>query len=210
MRRVLMVTPHFPPDSSAAAHRVRLLAPHLPEAGWTPTIVTVDPAGYQGRLDRGLEALVPPSLSVVRARAWPARLTRRIGIGDLGVRAFAGLRRACRAEMARVHYSVLFITVYPVYPALLGPRLKAEFGVPFVLDYQDPWVGAWGLTVGGGKDGAADWKSRAARRRRRGRPDRRFAGHDRRHRRPHSRCVADSPRRRPPWFRAGRFHASHG
>src|SRR4026207_1305491 len=50
MRRVLMVTPHFPPDSSAASHRVRLLAPHLPAAGWRPTVVTLEPSGYEGRL----------------------------------------------------------------------------------------------------------------------------------------------------------------
>jgi len=35
--------------------------------------------------------------------------------------------------------------------------------VPFVLDYQDPWVGAWGRTVGGGPGGTPDWKSRASR-----------------------------------------------
>ena len=70
MRRVLMVTPHFPPDSSAASHRVRLLAPHLPATGWQPTIVTVDPSAYEGRLDRGLEALVASDLDIVRAPAW--------------------------------------------------------------------------------------------------------------------------------------------
>jgi len=159
-----MVTPHFPPDSSAAAHRVRLLAPHLPAAGWTPTVMTVDPARYEGRLDPGLEALVPSSLAVIRAGAWPAQWTRRIGLGDLGLRAFTGLKHACRAELSRRPYDALFITLYPVYPALLGPRLKAEFHLPFVLDYQDPWVGAWGLTVGSGADGSPDWKSRASRR----------------------------------------------
>ena len=163
MRRVLMVTPHFPPDSSAAAHRVRLLAPHLPEAGWTPTIVTVDPSAYEGRLDRDLEALVPSGLQVVRAPAWRPETTRWVGLGDLGLRAFTGLRRACRQLLARDRFDALFITIYPVYPALLGPALKAEFGVPFVLDYQDPWVGAWGQSVGGGSNGRPDWKSRAAR-----------------------------------------------
>ena len=83
MRRVLMVTPHFPPDSSAAAHRVRLLAPYLPAAGWAPTIVTVDPSAYEGRLDPDLAALVPASLRVVRAPAWQAASTRRFGLGDL-------------------------------------------------------------------------------------------------------------------------------
>jgi hypothetical protein len=126
--------------------------------------VTVAPSAYEGRLDAGLESLVPSSLRVVRAPAWPVEYTRRVGLGDLGLRAYTGLRRTCRALLARERFDALFITIYPIYPALLGPRLRAEFGVPFVLDYQDPWVGAWGLTVGGGPGGAPDWKSRATRR----------------------------------------------
>ena len=90
LRRVLMVSPHFPPDSSAAAHRVRLLAPHLPDAGWTPTVVTLDPSAYEGRLDRDLEALVPKSLNIVRARVWRPAATRWAGLGDLGLRAGLG------------------------------------------------------------------------------------------------------------------------
>jgi hypothetical protein len=164
MRRVLMVSPHFPPDSSAAAHRVRLLAPHLEAAGWSPTVVTMEPSAYEGRLDPDLLSLVPSSLRVVRAPAWRAAQTRRIGLGDLGLRAFTGLRQTCRDLLARERFDALFITVYPVYPALLGGRLKSEFRVPFVLDYQDPWVGGWGQSVGGAADGAPDWKSRASRR----------------------------------------------
>ena len=127
-------------------------------------MVTLASSAYEGRLDPGLEALVPPSLRVVRAAAWPAAATRRIGIGDLGLRAFTGLRHTCRALLARERFDALFITVYPVYPALLGPRLKAEFDLPFVLDYQDPWVGAWGKSVGGGTGGRPDFKSRLSRR----------------------------------------------
>ncbi len=163
MRRVLMVSPHFPPDSSAASHRVRLLAPHLEEAGWSPTVVTLERSAYEGRLDPDLEALVPSSLRVVRAPAWRASVTRRIGLGDLGLRALAGLRHTCRSLLAQERFEALFITVYPVYPALLGAGLKAAFRVPFVLDYQDPWVGAWGDSVGGGPGGAPDWKSRTSR-----------------------------------------------
>src|SRR2546425_4908235 len=97
MRRVLMVSPHFPPDSSAASHRVRLLAPHLAAAGWTPTVVTLEPSAYEGRLDRELVALVPQSLEVVRAAAWSPSSTRWAGLGDLGLRAFTGLKHTCRA-----------------------------------------------------------------------------------------------------------------
>jgi len=164
LRRVLMVSPHFPPDSSAAAHRVRLLAPHLPNAGWRPTVVTVAADRYEGRLDPDLASLVPASLDVVRAPAWSAGWTRRFGIGDLGLRAFGGLRSVCRDLLQRFRFDALFITVYPVYPALLGPPLKREFALPFVLDYQDPWVGEWGRSVGGGRNGSPDLKSRMSRR----------------------------------------------
>lgn len=163
MARVLMVSPHFPPDTSAGAHRVRLLAPHLSRYGWDPTVVTVDPRDYVGRLDPGLAALVPEELRVVRCRAWPAALARLAGVGDLGLRALGGLRRTCARLVRAERFDAVFITIYPTYPALLGPWLKRRFGVPFVLDYQDPWVGAWGLTVGGGSGGRPDWRSRASR-----------------------------------------------
>ena len=74
-----------------------------------------------------------------------------------------GLWRACSDLLRRERFDALFITTYPTYPALLGPRLKRAFRIPFVLDYQDPWVGAWGKTVGGGPNGAVDLKSRLAR-----------------------------------------------
>jgi len=163
MRRVLIVTPHFPPDSSAASHRIRLLAPHLPASGWDPTVLTVEPHSYEATLDSDLAAMVPPGVRVVRVPAWSARWTRAVGIGDLGLRAFDNLRRACSALLARERFDALFVTTYPVYPALLGPMLKRRFHLPFVLDFQDPWVGSWGATVGGGPNGTVDLRSRASR-----------------------------------------------
>jgi len=163
MRRVLMISPHFPPDSSAGTHRVRLFAPYLAEYGWEPTVVSVEPSGYEGRLDPDLADLVPDTVRVLRVPAWPAGVTRRMGIGDLGLRAFAGLRSACRRLMTDERFDALFITIYPTYPAVLGPMLKRRHRVPFVLDYQDPWVGAWGLDVGPGSNGGPDVRSRLTR-----------------------------------------------
>jgi glycosyltransferase involved in cell wall biosynthesis len=163
-RRVLMISPHFPPDTSAATHRVRLLAPYLAGVGWDCTILTVDPRDYDGRLDDNLERMVSPGLRIVRTRALSAKWTRRFGIGDLGLRAFRGLLRGASQLLERERFDLLFITIYPSYTALLGPRLKRRFGVPFVLDYQDPWVGEWGKSVGGGEQGTADFKSRLSRR----------------------------------------------
>jgi hypothetical protein len=158
-----MVSPHFPPDTAAATHRVRLLAPHLPAFGWEPTIVTVDPRDYEARLDPLLAELVPSDLEVVRVRAFPVRFSRVAGLGDLGLRAFSGLLHSCRRLLEVAPFDCLFVTIFPSYPALLGPLLKKRTRIPFILDYQDPWVGAWGLTAGPGKNGAPDLKSRISR-----------------------------------------------
>jgi glycosyltransferase involved in cell wall biosynthesis len=163
MRRVLCISPHFPPDSSAATHRLRLLAPHIAAYGWEPTILTVDPRDYEGRLDPTLARSVAPSVRVVRVRAWPARVSRYLGFGDLGMRALHGLWRGASALLSSEPFDALFITIYPTYPALLGPMLKRLFGIPFVLDYQDPWVGEWGRSVGPGANGHPDLKSRVSR-----------------------------------------------
>src|SRR5262245_32133054 len=164
MRRVLVISPHFPPDSSAGTHRVRLLAPHLSHYGWEPTILTLEPDAYEGQLDHGLPALLPSSLRVVRCRGWSARWTRRVGVGDLGLRSFVGLYREAVRLLRSEFFDALFITIFPAYTSLIGPLLVRRFQIPFVLDYQDPWVSAWGSTVGGGPGGRVDIKSRISRR----------------------------------------------
>jgi glycosyltransferase involved in cell wall biosynthesis len=164
VKRLLLVSPHFPPDATAGAHRARVLAPYLDQYGWRPSVLTVDPRDYEGLLDDELAAHLPASIEIVRCRAWPARWTRRAGIGDLGLRALAPLWRESRARAAAGHVDAVFITTYPIYPALIGPRLKRRFGVPFMIDLQDPWVGAWGSTVGGGPGGRVDIRSRLSRR----------------------------------------------
>ena len=107
-----MISPHFPPDSSAGTHRVRLLAPHLEGYGWEPTVLTVAEQDYEGRIDPELASLVPASLAVVRSRALSYRWTRPVGFGDLGLRALPGLRQAawrlfdcphCETSCAALH-----------------------------------------------------------------------------------------------------------
>jgi hypothetical protein len=67
----------------------------------------------------------------------------------------------CAALCARQHYDLAYITIYPTYPAVLGPWLKRRWGLRFVLDVQDPWVGSWGVRTGPG--GAPDLRSRLSR-----------------------------------------------
>ncbi len=145
-RRVILVSPYFPPSTLAGVHRVRHLAKYLPEFGWLPTVLCVDDRQYTEPLDPALAALVPASVEIIKTSALPAPLMRLLGIGDIGLRGWFGLKSQLGQLMTKQKPDVVFITGFPFYPLLLAPWIKRRFGVPVVLDFQDPWVSAWGAT----------------------------------------------------------------
>jgi Glycosyl transferase 4-like domain len=141
MKRIAIVTGHFPPSNLAGVHRARLWAPYLPEFGWEPVIVTADPKYYEEILDPALLDLVSPNLRVIRTKAIPVRPIRVIG--DIGVRALFWHLRALDDLIARKDIDFVLITIPSNFSALLGELLHRRHGVPFGIDYQDPWVHAW-------------------------------------------------------------------
>jgi hypothetical protein len=147
MKTALIVAPQFPPSPLAAVHRPRHLARHLPSHGWKPVVVRVDEAFYAERLDHELARLVPASVEQVRTRALSGRLTRLGGIGDIGLRAYPYLGAAIDGAVAAHRPSVVFFTGFPFYPMLLGGRIKRRHGLPLALDFQDPWVSAYGASL---------------------------------------------------------------
>jgi hypothetical protein len=143
-RVALILTPYFPPSTLAGVHRVRHLAKYLPAWGWTPVVVCVDEVHHEEQLDPALAALLPRDIEIVKTGAVPAWITRPVGIGDLGLRASAHLRKTMFAVLEKRSVGVVLITGAPFYPMLLAPQIKKHFCVPIVLDFQDPWVSTWG------------------------------------------------------------------
>jgi len=144
VRDVLIVAPSFTPSSNPPTQRVRFFARHLPTFGWRPRVVSVDPRFYEEPPDAEIASLVPPGLEVLRTRALPARVTRPFGIGDLGIRAYWPMRAALRDVCRERRPALLFIPGPPWHTFLLGADMREEFGIPYVLDYIDPWVSAAG------------------------------------------------------------------
>lgn len=144
MKRVVIIAPSFAPSSYPPTHRVRFFARHLPDFGWEPEVLTVDPRFSEEPADAEIDRLIPASLPVVRTPAFSPRWTRRFGVGDLGMRAYFPMRRVLRRLCATRRPDLLFIPGPPWHTFLLGADMREEFGVPYVLDYIDPWVNALG------------------------------------------------------------------
>lgn len=143
MPKVLIVSPYFPPSTLAGVHRARHLAKWLPAAGWKPIVVCVDEAFHEHKLDPGLVHLLPRDFEPVKVGALPSSLSRVFGIGDISLRAWPALRRAVLQIAAKDSVKAALITGSPFYSMSLAPLLKQRFGLPVVLDYQDPWTSDW-------------------------------------------------------------------
>jgi hypothetical protein len=140
LKNVLIVSPHFPPVDLPDMHRVRLSLPHFGEFGWQTSVLTVAPELVEGPREPRYAECLPGEDAIVLSGALPASWTRRAGLGNLGLRAFpflyaAGSRLLARRSFDLVYFSTTVFTAVP-----LGRLWKRRFGVPFVVDMQDPWV----------------------------------------------------------------------
>ena len=140
MKRVVIIGADFSPSSLPPATRIRFFAKHLPEFGWQPIILTIQPEYYESATDPENERLLPNSLEVIRTRALPTSLTRKIGIGDIGMRTVLHHWRALSRLHKEKKIDLIFIPVPPNVPMVLGRLANMRFGIPYVVDYIDPWV----------------------------------------------------------------------
>ncbi|HYN80865.1 MAG TPA: glycosyltransferase [Gemmatimonadaceae bacterium] len=117
-----------------------MMLPSLSELGWHAVVMAVDPRYVEAPLEDDLLLTIPEGTEIVRCRAVPQELTRRFGFGSLGIRAGASLRKNGDALIEASHFDLVFFstTEFGVIP--LGSRWKRRYGVPFVVDLQDPWV----------------------------------------------------------------------
>lgn len=138
LKKILVISPHFPPSNLAAVHRARLFAKHLPEFGWKPIVLTVHERYYEEALDWKLLDLVEKELDVYKANAYHVGKFRIVG--DIGLRAFIQLYRKAYSLIREQGIDFLIIHVPSFYTALLGRLLYHTTGVKYGIDYIDPWV----------------------------------------------------------------------
>lgn len=146
-KTVLIAAPHFPPANVAGVHRPRHLAKWLPAHGWRPIVIRVHEDHYTETLDPRLAELVPPTVIQKKVCALSAELTKPFGVTEISLRSFWALRNAIGDAVYQYEPKVIMITGSPYYPMLLSGWIKHRLGLPVVLDFQDPWVSAWGATL---------------------------------------------------------------
>lgn len=138
-RRVLIVSPHFPPVNAPDHQRIRTALPYLAEGGWEAEILAVSPEEVPHSQDQLLQQALPELLPIHTTPALPQRLTRLVGLGNVGWRCLPYLAQAGNRLLNQKSFDLIFFstTIFPVM--ILGPYWQRRFGIPFAVDFQDPW-----------------------------------------------------------------------
>jgi len=141
MKKLLIIYPHWPPSNLAGVHRSRLIANYSRNFGWDVTVLTVDSDHYEEQNDLEIERLVAPHVDVRKVNAFPVLKPFGIRIlGDIGIRGWIQMRRRMIEILRNEQFDFLWIPIPSWYTSLLGRVAQRKFGIPFGIDYIDPWV----------------------------------------------------------------------
>jgi lipopolysaccharide/colanic/teichoic acid biosynthesis glycosyltransferase len=160
--RLLFVTYTFPPARHAGTVRVWNIAKYLTRAGWTVTVVTLDPSLWRytehaeateaelrrsgiRRLPTGhrLRWLAAESLKCSdRGLAWLVggigrQIARRLGL-ERSIGWLGAAERAC-SGLTRGDVDLILASGPPFSAFSLAQRLARRLRCPYVLDYRDLW-----------------------------------------------------------------------
>jgi hypothetical protein len=153
--KVLIISPHFPPINAADHQRVRMSLPYFKKFGWEPHILTVRPDFVEGFQDSLLAKTVPHHIPVTYIKALPVQQTKRIGLGNLGLRCFPYLIQAGDRLLQEQKFDLIYFSTTVFITMALSARWYRRFHIPYVLDFQDPWLSDYyeksGVSPPGGK-----------------------------------------------------------
>ncbi|HVV55978.1 MAG TPA: glycosyltransferase [Mucilaginibacter sp.] len=139
LKRVLIISPHFPPLNAADMQRVRMSLPYFKEFGWEAEVVTVDPVYSKVTKDELLLQTVPPDITIHRVKAFSRKYTAMAGLGSLALRSMFFYKRKVSRLLKEKKFDLVYFSTTEFPVCILGAYWKRKFGVPYVIDMQDPW-----------------------------------------------------------------------
>src|SRR5437773_667343 len=140
MKRVLIVASSYVPAMPANVHRARMLAWCLGEAGWEAEVLTPGKEFQRPEwLDPDSSALFPSNIPWHEAKPTLTKLFYLLGMPGIAWRALLPLYLEGTRLLARRHFDIVYITTTSFNLFCLGRFWQRRFGIPYVLDFQDPW-----------------------------------------------------------------------
>jgi len=139
LKRILIISPYFPPANAADMHRVRTSLPYFKALGWEAEVVMVDPAYTDVAQDELLLQSIPADITIHQVKAFDKKWTSKMGLGSIALRSLWFYKHYVDKLLANKHFDLIYFSTTQFPVLVLGAHWKKKFGIPYVIDMQDPW-----------------------------------------------------------------------
>ena len=107
-------------------------------------IFTVDHRYREELADPWMIEITGNAFTKIEVKALDQRKTRKFGVGDIGIRLFIYLFISLVKNARRQKPALILYPVPPWYIMVMAPLVRKLTGVPYAIDFIDPWVYAAG------------------------------------------------------------------
>ncbi|SDQ00416.1 Glycosyltransferase Family 4 [Mucilaginibacter sp. OK268] len=139
MKNLLIISPYFPPGNAADMQRVRMSLPYFASNGWNVEVVMVDENYTDIQIDPLLLESIPNDIKIHKVKALNKRWTSKLGLGSIALRSSWFYRHQVNRLLKNGKFDLIYFSTTQFPVCILGAYWKKKFGVPYVIDMQDPW-----------------------------------------------------------------------
>lgn len=139
-KRVLIVSPHFPPVNAADHQRIRSALPYFQEFGWEVSVLCANPTSVETVKDSNLTKTVPSHIEIIQCNVISPYWSRKFGIGDLGIRSIWSFVQSTREYFKRKCFQIVYLSNTVFSTMILGRYWWDTYQIPYVIDFQDLWL----------------------------------------------------------------------
>lgn len=102
--------------------------------------MAVEPYYIENELEKALLSTIPTNSEIHRVPAVHYRWTRKFGLGSLALRSFFWYWKHGNGLLNTGTIDLVYFSTTEFPLLILGAYWKRKFGVPYIIDMQDPWL----------------------------------------------------------------------
>ncbi|MBB6110919.1 Glycosyltransferase Family 4 [Mucilaginibacter lappiensis] len=119
--------------------RIRMSLPYFVDEGWNVEVVMVDERYADIQIDPLLLQSIPKDIPIHRVKALNKQWTSKLGLGSIALRSLWFYRRKVNRLLKDGKFDLIYFSTTQFPVCILGTYWKKKFGIPYVIDMQDPW-----------------------------------------------------------------------
>ena len=139
MKKLLIISPYFAPSNAPDMQRTRMSLPYYNHYGWEVELVCVHDKYSEFNKDELLLESVPKNITIHYVNAFSKKITSKLGLGSLALRSLWFFKKKVNKLLKENHFDLIYFSTTQFPLCILGAYWKEKFGIPYVIDMQDPW-----------------------------------------------------------------------